>query len=174
MFLSTEANYSTNYADDTTPYVIGNNWGEVVSELKTIKWALNNKINRLHERCLRILYNDKTSTFNELLEIYSIHYRNIQALAIVIFKVGNEMSPVIMNEIFQRREESHYNLRYTSNFVIPPIYSVHHGNESASYLGPKIWELISPAIRQVESFDGFKKEIEKWKPTNCPCRICKS
>ena len=92
----------------------------------------------------------------------------------MIFKVDNEMSPVIMNEIFQRREESHYNLRYTSNFVIPPIYSVHHGNESASYLGPKIWELISPAIRQVESFDGFKKEIEKWKPTNCPCRICKS
>ena len=30
--------------------------------------ALNNKIYRLHERCLRIIYNDKTSTFNELLE----------------------------------------------------------------------------------------------------------
>ena len=30
--------------------------------------ALNNKINRLHERCLRIIYNDKTSTFKELLE----------------------------------------------------------------------------------------------------------
>ena len=30
--------------------------------------ALNNKINRLHEQCLRIIYNDKTSTFKELLE----------------------------------------------------------------------------------------------------------
>ena len=42
--------------------------------------ALNNKINRLHERWLRTLYNDKTSTFNELLEkdnSVSIHYRNI-------------------------------------------------------------------------------------------------
>ena len=36
MFLSTESNYFTNYADDTTPYVIGNDFGEVVSELKTI------------------------------------------------------------------------------------------------------------------------------------------
>ena len=47
--------------------------------------ALNNKINRLHERCLRIIYNDKTSTFEELLEkndsVY-INYRNLQALAI--------------------------------------------------------------------------------------------
>ena len=30
--------------------------------------VLNNKINRLHERCLCIIYNDKTSTFKELLE----------------------------------------------------------------------------------------------------------
>ena len=33
-----------------------------------------------------------------------------------------------------------------------------HGSESASYLGPKIWELIPPVIRQIESFNGFKKK----------------
>ena len=30
--------------------------------------ALNNKINKLHERCLRVIYNDKTYTLKELLE----------------------------------------------------------------------------------------------------------
>ena len=84
------------------------------------------------------------------------------------------MPPVIMNEIFPLREESHYNLRYTSNFVISPIHSVYPGIESASYLGPKIWELIPPVIRQIDFFDGFKKEIKNWKPISCPCRICKS
>ena len=135
------------------------------------------KINRLHECCLRIVYNDKTSTFNELLEkdnYVSIHHRNIQALAIEIFKVANGMPPVIMNEIFQLKEESHYNLRYTSNFAIQSIHSVYHGSESVSYLRPKIWELIPPVIRQIESFIGFKKERKKLKPTNCSCRICKS
>ena len=29
---------------------------------------INNKINRLHERCLRIVYSDNQSTFEELLE----------------------------------------------------------------------------------------------------------
>ena len=63
-----------------------------------------------------------------------------------MYKVASEMSPVIMNEIFQHREESHYNLRYTSKFVIPPIHIVYHGSECASYFGPKIWELIPPVI----------------------------
>ena len=112
--------------------------------------ALNNKMNRLHERCLGIIYNDETSPFKELLEkdnSVSIHYRNIQALEIEMYKVANSMSPDIMNEMFQLREKSHYNLRHTSEFIIPPILSVYHSSESVSYLGPKIWELIPPVIR---------------------------
>ena len=67
---------------------------------------LNNKINRLHERCLRVIYNDKTSSFEQLLEndnSVSIHHRNIQTLAIEMYKVTNGLSPEIMNELFQIR-----------------------------------------------------------------------
>ena len=64
-----------------------------------------------------------------------------------MYKVANRMSPVIMNEIFQLREEFHENLRYTSKFVIPRIHSDYHDRDSASYFGPKIWELIPPVIR---------------------------
>ena len=75
-----------------------------------------------------------------------------------MFKIAIGKSPVIMNKIFQLREESHYNLRYTSNFVIPTIYSVYHGSKSVSYLAPKTWELVPPVIQQTQSFNGFKKE----------------
>ena len=81
------------------------------------------------------MYNDKTSAFKEPLEkdnSVSIHYRNIQALAIGMYKVANGMSSEIMNRIFQLREKSHYNLRYTSEFIIPLIHSVYHGSESVS------------------------------------------
>ena len=40
LFLTVEGNYCTNYADDTNPYVIGNNAEEVVSELKAITQKL--------------------------------------------------------------------------------------------------------------------------------------
>ena len=54
-----------------------------------------------------------------------MHYINIQALAIEMYRVANGMSPEIMNEIFQLTEKSHYNLRYTSEFIIPPIHNLH-------------------------------------------------
>ena len=41
---------------------------------------LNNKINKLHERCLQIVYNNNTSTYEELLETdnsVSVHFRNV-------------------------------------------------------------------------------------------------
>ena len=46
--------------------------------------TMNNKINRLHERCLRIVHSDKTSSFEKLLEkdgSVTIHTRNLRTLA---------------------------------------------------------------------------------------------
>ena len=77
----------------------------------------NRKINRLHERFLRIIYNDKQPSFIKLLEkdnSVSIHLRNLQILAIEMFKVSNGLSPVLMNKIFKLRGEQAYNLRKLS------------------------------------------------------------
>ena len=52
--------------------------------------GLNNKINRVHERALRITYNGKSSSYGELLtknRSVKIHHRNITALAIKIYIV---------------------------------------------------------------------------------------
>ena len=52
--------------------------------------AMNNKIDRLHERCFTIIYNGKTSAFADLLAksgSVTIHIRNLQVLATEMFKV---------------------------------------------------------------------------------------
>ena len=67
---------------------------------------LNNRINHLHERLLRIVYNDYESSFQELLELdnsVSIHHRNIRLLAIELFKVKYFLSNQIMSELFDLR-----------------------------------------------------------------------
>ena len=56
---------------------------------------MNNKFNRLHERCMRLIYGDKMSSFEELLEqdkSVSIHTRNLQMLTREILKVYQNMS----------------------------------------------------------------------------------
>ena len=83
--------------------------------------SLNNKIDRLHERCLRIVYSDKTY-FGELLEkddSVSIHDQNIPQLATEMFKVSKGLCPEIMKGLFQFRNEIPYNLRQRSQFHIP-------------------------------------------------------
>ena len=69
----------------------------------------NNKINCLHERCLRLIYNDKKSSFEVLLQkdgCGSIHHRNLRTLAVELFKVFKGLSPVIFAEAFSVRQQS--------------------------------------------------------------------
>ena len=101
----------------------------------------NNNINRLHERCLCLIYNDKSSYFEELMvknESFSIHHKNIHALAIKMFKVYTKTSPEIMQEVFQIKDQEHYFLRNQGDFVIPTVKLTNYGLESITLLGPKI------------------------------------
>ena len=137
----------------------------------------NNKINRLHERCLRLIYNDKRSSFEDLLKkdnSVSIHHKNLQALAIEMFKVYTKTSPEIMQEVFQVKKQGNYNLRNQKKFVIPQVKSVNHGLESVRFLGPKIWENLPNDLKNKESADSFKTTIKRWKPESCQCRLCKT
>ena len=65
---------------------------------------LNNRINHIHKRALRIIYPDYNSAFKELLRKDSsltIHQRNLKLLVTEIFKVKIGCVPDIMKEIFE-------------------------------------------------------------------------
>ena len=56
----------------------------------------------MHEKGLRIVYNENTSLYEELLEIdnsVSVHYRNIQILATELYKTVNELSLDIVKDV---------------------------------------------------------------------------
>ena len=136
---------------------------------------LNNKINSIHKRALRITYGDQKSTFQELLikdNSVSVHHRNLQVLATEVFKIRNNMTPEFLNEIFQERSVP-YNLRGNNPFRCRRANSVYHGTESLAFLGPKIWDLVPDEIKTSENVDIFKNKIKKWIPDNCPCRLCR-
>ena len=80
---------------------------------------VNNKINNLHERWLRIVYKDNIRSFEDILKKdrpFTIHQRNIQSLAIELFKVKGNLSNNIMYDIFQTRKIN-YNLRSQTDFA---------------------------------------------------------
>ena len=89
---------------------------------------LNNKINRLHERCLRVVYSNNQNTFEELLELdnsVSIHYKNLQCLAIELYKIFNGISADIMKDVFPLNTSSTYDIRNREIFYTRPVKSWH-------------------------------------------------
>ena len=78
-----------------------------------------------------------------------------------------------MNIVFELNSDSHYNLRQILQFSRSLAKSVYHGSESISYLGPKIWHMQPDDYKTKQNLDTFKIRIKKWKPENCPCRLCK-
>ena len=72
---------------------------------------LNNRINRLHERSLCVVYHDNIRYFEELLfrdKSFTIHDRNIQNQAIELCKVKKGISPEFMTGIFTPKENRMY------------------------------------------------------------------
>ena len=58
--------------------------------------TLNNRINKIHERALRLAYQSKNLSFSVLLELdntVAIQQRTLQVLVSDIFKVKNNLSP---------------------------------------------------------------------------------
>ena len=70
---------------------------------------LNNRINHIHERALRIIYQDYNSSFKELLRKDSSltsHQRNLKLLVTEMFKVKIGCAPNIVKEIFETNNQN--------------------------------------------------------------------
>ena len=137
---------------------------------------INRQINKIHERALRIVYMDNTSSFDELLiksGSVSIHHRNLQQLAIEIYKALNNSSSTLMSELFKIKE-SKYNFRNEVVLASNHPSSTNYGINSVSHLAPKIWELIPNELRKCKSLNLFKEKIKTWIPRSCPCNLCRT
>ena len=136
----------------------------------------NNKINRLHERALRIVYDDDVSTFDQLLAMdksFCIHHQNIQRLLTEIYKVLHDISGNSWKELFVKRE-SMISLRSKPEIVIPSVNSVLKDKNSLRYFVSVIWNSLPIVIMEDHLITLFATKIKQWKRIACPCTICKS
>ena len=136
---------------------------------------MNNKINRLHERALRIAYKDYASSFESLLEkdtSVTIHQKNVQLLMTEMFKTINNLNPSFMDEIFLKRSVT-YNLRNTNTFLHRMVHTINCGTETIRYRGQRIWHYLPQEIKDSNSVQQFKNKIKYWNNEDCDCRLCR-
>ena len=119
----------------------------------------NNRINKLHERALRLVYIDYESTFEDLLTkggSFTVHDYNIQTLAIELYKLYNNISQTIFGELFTRNNNGYY-LRSKFDSVITQIRTVLKGSNSIRYFGPIIRNLIPEELINITPLNIFNK-----------------
>ena len=137
--------------------------------------TLNTKIKKIHERALMIVFNDNNSSFEALIQkagTVKIHHRNLQILAVEIYKALHNYSSILMSELFKLKDID-YNLRGGKRLNSTNIKTVYYGTETISHLAPKIWEQVPEDIKDSSSLDIFTRKIKSWIPNSCPCKICK-
>ena len=105
--------------------------------------TLNNKINKLHERALRIVYRNNELSFQEILDkdnSVTVHQRNLRKLAIEMFKVNHNLSPLPMRELFAEHTNTR-DLKNKRSWELPNTRTVTCGKETIRYRWPKTWDL---------------------------------
>ena len=112
----------------------------------------NSRMNMLHERCLRIIYNDKQSSFTEFLNkdrSVSIHIRNIQRLAIERFRFYNVLSSPFY--------EQHIEVKSGKSLQLKTFLRQNHMYFT---LKTKNMNILQEKLKNIKNLEHFKKEIE--------------
>ena len=93
---------------------------------------------------------------------FSIRHRNIQTLAIEIFKFLHGLSPQIMNDGFQVKSPAPYYLRDKNELYSRNPKTEAYESESVSFMALKIWSIVPQELKNSQSLYSFKKGIRKW------------
>ena len=111
---------------------------------------------------LRIIYNCRTDTYEDLLQrakLPSPYNRRLQEIVILMYKVRNGLVPDYIGELSNFKNKV-YSLRNV-DFDVPRYSTVRYRKHSIRYLGPYLWSRLSPSDRQQPSLDNFRRNIRK-------------
>ena len=118
------------------------------------------KLERIQERGLRAVFEDKLSSYENQLtkaDIPLLYNRRLQDIAVFMYKIKHKLLPQRLCNLFQL-DSGWYHLR-KREFVQPRFSSVTYGKHSLRYLGPKLWNYLRTRIRNLPSLKQFKSVI---------------
>ena len=134
----------------------------------------NSRINRIHERAMRIGHYDYESTFEQLLiknKTITSYKKHLQYLAIEIYKTFNGLNPPFIDEIFSINECPYY--FRNSKFKTAEPHCKIYGFNTVSYICSQIWNSVPYEINYSPSLQICKKKISEFTSFNCTCNLCK-
>ena len=138
--------------------------------------TLQNKINRIQKRALRIAYNEPNLNLDKLVEldkITTIHIKNIITLLTEVYKTTRRENPIFMNKIFTQKKQ-YYNLRITKLLSFPKVRGSKYGTNTFVFRATQLWNQVPDSIKNEPNAKCFKAKLTRnWQVITCTCTSCK-
>ena len=137
----------------------------------------NEKIEKIQERSLRILQNDFTSSYHDMLRIAemtpALIYR-LRVLTLEVFKSLQKSNPPCLHDLFEINK-TEYLMRNPMRLIQPKRRTTTYGIRTVSYIGANIWNQL-PFISHDTlhmSASEFKQLLNVWNGPDLNSAICK-
>ena len=101
----------------------------------------NDKLEKIQERALKIVYKDYQSSYDELLAMANVNFLLVTRLRLIFFetyKCVKKVNADCINEMYHAKEMK-YNLRKDVSLLQAKKTTTTFGLRSVSYVGAKLW-----------------------------------
>ena len=129
------------------------------------------KVNKIHRRTLRVVYDDYNSTFEELLASHnaiSIHQKDLKHLAIDVYKSLANLNSEFIWPFFKNKSIP-YNLRNGSICILPLTRSSHYG---INFRYSLLRNNLSVSVKVSVSVKEFIQKLNHVQQIQCSCFAC--
>ena len=134
----------------------------------------NTKIEKIHNRALKIVYNDYDSEYDALLQRFgtnTVFQLRINRILNEVYKTVNKLNPSYLNPIFDVKSLP-YALRDSLKLTQPIKDTTTFGLRSVSYVGSKLWNELPIHIKNAPDIPQFKIRLKNW--TGVDLNTCES
>ena len=117
--------------------------------------SASRKIEKIHERCLRMKLKNYTGTYKEILNLageVTMDTRRLRLLLVQVFKTIHDENPHYMKEIFQVSQGT---ARNRNNLKVHSHITANYGTKSLKTLAPQIWNSLPEHIKASKSLSCF-------------------
>ncbi len=122
------------------------------------------KLDKIQERALQFVFKDRTSSYEILLEkacAHSLEMSRIYFALLEVYRCYYGIAPQYMQDLFTHKVNPH-KLRDPYKLYQPKFNTVKYGFCSFAYFGARVWNMLPPDIKKLETIDIFKNGIKQW------------
>ena len=132
------------------------------------------KMEKLHERCIRFIYNEYDKNYFKLLnekKLNTLFGKRTLAMCCETYKTVHDLNAAYMKDILCQRP-SKYPSRNADDLYVPKVNQITYGHKSYRVQGPKMWNCLPNELKQINSYDTFRNRIGDITMPFCSCESC--